>query len=106
MTGTVRALFVTPEKNAKSIALEIVRVESGGFTGDFHAKSANRRQILMLSADVLFDFDLPAGSLYENMVIDGIDVMTLPPDRQLRIADVILEVTAPCEPCIQMDRIR
>ncbi len=106
MQGTVRGLFVTPEKKAKSIALDQVAAGTSGFDGDFHAKFSNGRQILMLSSDVLTEFGLAPGSLYENMVVDGIDVMTLAPHQQLKIGDAVLEVTVICEPCIQMDRIR
>lgn len=106
MRGTVRGLFVTPEKKAKSISLGEVHADPGGFSGDFHAKIANQRQILMLSSDVLTDFDLTPGSLYENMLVEGIDVMSLAPNQQLRVGDAILQVTTPCEPCVQMDRIR
>src|ERR1041385_3177534 len=102
MRGTVHALFITPEKKAKSIALDLVRAGSAGFEGDFHSTAANGRQILMLSNSVLSEFGLAAGSLYENMVVEGIDVMKLEPKQQLHIGDAVLEVTVPCEPCMQM----
>ena len=106
MQGTVRALFVTPEKKAKPVQLEQVRVSSGGFDGDFHATVSTRRQILMLSGSILNEFNLQPGSLYENMIVDGFDVMSLSFGQQLRVGDAVLEVTMPCEPCVQMDRVR
>jgi len=106
MRGTVRALFLKPGKKAAPVAQDVVRVGATGFEGDFHAGTANRRQVLILSKDVLAEFGLEPGSLHENMVVDGIDVMALPAGRQLRVGETILEVTLPCEPCIQMDRIR
>ena len=106
MRGTVRALFVTPEKKGKPVEIGEVQAGRGGFDGDFHARVANRRQILMLSTAVLAEFRLAPGVLRENMVVEGIDVMTLAADQKLRVGDAILEVTGPCEPCIQMDRLR
>jgi MOSC domain-containing protein YiiM len=106
MNASVRALFVCPEKKARAVALTEVRVGLTGFEGDFHGRSANRRQILMLSNDVLCEFGLSPGMLHENMVIDGVDIMSLTPGQNLHIGDAVLEVTVPCEPCVQMDRIR
>ena len=107
MKGTVRALFVVPAKKAAPVPLQEVRAAAAGFEGDFHTRTrANRRQILMVSADVLTAFTLPPGSLFENMVVDGIDVMTLDAGCQLRVGETLLEVTIPCEPCIQMNRVR
>jgi MOSC domain-containing protein YiiM len=106
MRGTVRALFVTPEKKGKPVELEEVQAGRGGFDGDFHARVANRRQILMLSHDVLAEFRLTPGALRENMVVEGIDVMMLAAEQKLRVGGAVLEVTGPCDPCIQMDRLR
>jgi MOSC domain-containing protein YiiM len=47
-----------------------------------------------------------AGLISENVVVDGIDVMTLKEGQQLRIGDAHVVVTLPCEPCIQMERVR
>ena len=106
MNATVRALFVCPEKKARPVAVTEVRVGLAGFEGDFHGRTANRRQILMLSNDVVCEFGLSPGMLHENMVIDGVDIMSLAPGQTLYIGDAVLEVTAPCEPCVQMERIR
>ena len=107
MKGTVRALFVVPEKKAAPVPLPEVRAAAAGFEGDFHTRTpANRRQILMVSSEVLNEFTLSPGSLFENMVVDGIDVMALAAGSQLRVGETLLEVTIPCEPCIQMNRVR
>jgi hypothetical protein len=106
MKSTVRALFVCPEKKARPVALAEARLGPAGFEGDFHKGADSRRQILMLSDEVLREFDLAPGMLSENVVIDGFDVMSLAPGQQLRIGEAVLEVTVPCEPCIQMERIR
>jgi len=106
MQGTVRALFVTPEKKAKPVSLNSVETIDRGFDGDFHAKVANRRQILIMSGSVLDDLRLEPGAVFENVVVDGLDVMSFAEGQQLRMGEALLEVTIPCEPCGMMDRIR
>jgi MOSC domain-containing protein YiiM len=106
MDGTVHALFVVPKKKAPAIGVDEVRVSAKGLEGDFHVGTASRRQVLMLSRHVLEEFALTPGTLSENLVIDGLDVMKLAAGQQLHVGDAVLEVTVECEPCIQMDRIR
>jgi MOSC domain-containing protein YiiM len=106
MEPRVQALFVTRRKKAAPVRLEEVQLSAQGFEGDFHAEMANSRQILMVSGSVLEDLGVTPGSLSENIVIDNLDVMTLEKGRRLSIGDAVLEVTIPCEPCIQMERIR
>jgi MOSC domain-containing protein YiiM len=60
----------------------------------------------MVSENVLREFQLQPGTLFENMVIEGLDVMAFNAGQRLKIADTVLEVTIPCDPCVQMDRIR
>jgi MOSC domain-containing protein YiiM len=52
------------------------------------------------------ELDLEPGAIYENVVIDGLDVMALAEGQQLQLGDVVVSVTIPCDPCIQMDRVR
>ncbi len=106
MEATVHALFVAPAKKAKSIPVSMVMAALTGFEGDHHMSATSRRQILMVSLDVLREFELQPGSLCENVVVDGVDVMALVEGQRVRIGEALLEVTSPCEPCGQMDRIR
>jgi MOSC domain-containing protein YiiM len=106
INGIVCALFVKPQKGAKSASRDSVRVTPSGFDGDHHAGVAKRRQILLVSKSLLEEFDLEPGDMYENAVLDGIDVMALKEGQQLRLGDAVVAVTIPCEPCIQMDRLR
>ena len=106
MHGVVRSLFIQPERKTKALAVSSIPVIATGFDGDFHSRANSPRQILTISGAVLDEFQIPPGAVYENMVIDGMDVMSLHSGQQVRIGDAILEVTIPCEPCIQMDRVR
>jgi MOSC domain-containing protein YiiM len=106
MQGTVRALLVKREKGGDSIPLPEVHAVIGGFAGDYHTKSPKQRQILMVSGSVMDELKLPPGAIYENVVVDGIDVIALAEGQQLRMGEALLSVTIPCEPCIQMERVR
>lgn len=106
MTGTVRSLSVKPGKGMKPIFLDSVQVTAGGFEGDHHSGHSKRRHILLLSGNILDEFHLEPGQVYENAVIDGIDVMSLREGQSLRLGTAVVEVTIPCEPCVQMDRVR
>jgi MOSC domain-containing protein YiiM len=78
----------------------------GGLAGDYHTAESKRRQILMMSGSVIDELNLKPGALYENVVVDGIDVMALSEGQQIQIGSALVSVTIPCEPCIKMDRVR
>jgi MOSC domain-containing protein YiiM len=99
-------LFIKREKGGRSVSLQAVQVIAGGFDGDHHTGLSRRRQILMTSGSVLDELHIEPGAISENVVIDGLDVMTLQHGQQLRIGDAIVSVTIPCDPCFQLDRLR
>ena len=106
MPAVVRGLFVTPEKKARPVAVDAVTTNERGFHGDYHSTLTNGRQILMISQQTLNQLNLEPGSTSENIVVDGMDVMSLSGGQHVRMGEAILEITIPCEPCTQMDRIR
>ena len=106
MNGTIRALMVKAGKGVKSAPRDCVQVMAGGFDGDHHAGVSRRRQILLVSGNVLDRFGLEPGDVHENVVIDGFDVMSLEEGRQLRLGGAVVAVTIPCEPCLHMERVR
>jgi MOSC domain-containing protein YiiM len=106
MLGKVRSLSVKLEKGAKSALRDFVQVTPGGLDGDHHTGHSKRRQILLLSSSLLDELELEPGDLYENVVVDGIDVMSLREGQSLRLGDALVEVTIPCEPCTHMDSVR
>jgi len=87
MQGTVRALFVMPEKKVKPISAKSVETTGNGFGGDYHSASTNRRQVLMISGSVLDDLRLESGTVFENVVIDGLDVMSFTEGQRLRVGE-------------------
>src|SRR5712692_4406645 len=106
MLGRVRSLSVKLEKGTNSVFRESVQITPQGFDGDRHTGNSRRRQILLLSGSLLDEFNLNPGDLHENAVIDGIDVMSLQEGQLLRLGSALVAVTIPCEPCVQMDRLR
>ena len=104
--GIVRSIFIKREKGGKSVSLESVRAVLGGLEGDHHTGFSKRRQILLVSGNVLDGMNLQPGMISENVVIDDVDVMALKEGQQLRLGDALVAVTLECDPCIQMDRIR
>jgi hypothetical protein len=46
------------------------------------------------------------GALIENVTGDGIDVMQFTEEQRLQFGDAVLEVTGPCEVCLQLDLIK
>jgi MOSC domain-containing protein YiiM len=106
MPGTVRALFVKPEKDATPVSVASVEATPTGLDGDYHSRRMARRQILLISGTVLSELDVEPGAVDENVVVDDLDVMSLTEGQQLRLGEALVAVTIPCEPCVRMDRIR
>jgi MOSC domain-containing protein YiiM len=106
MEGTVRALFVQAHKGASPVSLTSVEVQKMGFEGDHHTGSSKRRQVLLMSGSILDELQLSPGLIYENVVVDGFDVMSLAEGQHLQMGNAQFEVTIPCKPCVQMDRVR
>ncbi len=106
MPGTVRALFVKPEKGGTLVRLTSVEATPTGFGGDYHSGRMARRQILLISGHVLNELDVEPGAIDENVVVDDLDVMSLTEGQQLRLGEALVAVTIPCEPCAQTNRIR
>jgi MOSC domain-containing protein YiiM len=104
--ATVRAILIKKQKGGESTSLDSVQAVAGGLIGDHHTGFSKKRQILLLSGSVLDELKLLPGSVHENVVVDGIDVMGLQEGQHLRLGDALVTVTIPCEPCVQMERVR
>jgi MOSC domain-containing protein YiiM len=104
--ATIRAIFIKPQKAGPAVAVSSIQAVQGGLDGDHHTGHTTRRQVLLMSGNVLDELDIKPGTVSENVVVDGLDVMALKQGEQLQFGDALVEVTIPCEPCSQMDRIR
>src|SRR5262249_47397717 len=93
-------------KKTTPLSVASVVAADGGLHGDYHSGMRTRRQILLVSTSVLDEFQLQPGALFENVTIDGLDVMQLNEGQRLNLGDAIVEVTVPSEPCVQMERVQ
>jgi MOSC domain-containing protein YiiM len=77
-----------------------------GVEGCAHARSSNKRQVLLVDYESLDAMQLEPGIIRENITSEGLAVNALPIGQRLRIGDSILEVAAVCTPCDQLEKIR
>lgn len=80
-------------------------VAGKGLEGDRsfgHAK----RQVLLVSSQILDSLDLSPGIIRENVTTKNLDVDDLAVGTILKIGSAEFEITIPCEPCWKMDRVR
>jgi len=78
-----------------------------GIDGDKHAQAASLRQVLVVDKEALDAVGVDPGTIKENLTVEGLQVMALPPGTRLRIgSEATLEITKICEPCFRMDEIR
>src|ERR1700694_3679310 len=82
-------------------------IEGQGLEGDKHAGGAPDRQVLLADKEALDAVNVQPGTIKENLTVEGLNVMELPPGSRLRLgASAVLEITKVCEPCFRMDEIR
>jgi MOSC domain-containing protein YiiM len=98
-TGKILAVCVSQKKGEQKTPQSSVTLKpEHGVIGDAHA-GAWHRQVSLLSkssVDALqakVNIDLTPGIFAENILIDGIDVKSLPVGTNLRIGSALLEVT-------------
>jgi MOSC domain-containing protein YiiM len=122
-TGTVLAVCKKaepgmPKKQTDAIEL----VEDHGVDGDYHAgktvrhrnlvkkdpSKPNHRQVLIVDT-VIFekiktrDINLTPGLMGENILLNGIDLMSLEMGTRLEIGSALLELTDVRKPCYQLN---
>jgi MOSC domain-containing protein YiiM len=82
-------------------------IEGQGLEGDKHAGGAPDRQVLLADKEALDAVNVRPGAIKENLTVEGLNVMELPPGSRLHLgASAVLEITKICEPCFRMDEIR
>ena len=87
--------------------LETARVvEDAGFTGCAHARPSGKGQVLLVDVETLRKMDLQPGSIRENITTEGLPVSALKIGEKVHLGEVELVVSAVCEPCKQLERLR
>jgi MOSC domain-containing protein YiiM len=106
-SGQVVSLQICPAHRAPMQAQNPVRaVENLGLENDRHAMPDGKRQVLLMSEEILKRLDVPIGAVKENITTRGIELMRLKPGTRLQIGSAVFELTKACEPCSRMDEIR
>ncbi len=85
---------------------EVRAVTNDGFEGCAHARSGQKRQVLLVDRETLEAMALRPGMIRENITTDGLNVNSLHIGNLLRVGEARLEVSAVCNPCDQMEAIR
>lgn len=100
-------LFVAVERRKPMKAVQrVLALTDRGFEGCAHARPGGKRQVLLMDAETLREFDLVPGIVRENITTAGLRTSDLKPGQRLKIGGAVLEISVTCEPCFHMDEIR
>ena len=106
--ATVASLQLCEASRAPMATKTQISVKANyGIVGDRHAKENGKRQILILDKEILDRFQLPIGTLRENITVENLRSQQMTAGTRIAIgAEVILELTGDCAPCSRMDEIK
>lgn len=105
--ANVFRLFLAPRHGWPMEELFLAEaVQDVGFAGCVHARLGSKRQVLLMDRETLDALELAAGIIRENITTEGLNVNGLQAGETLRVGEALLEVTVPCTPCGQMEKIR
>jgi len=124
-TGSVVVVCKKAEPGLPKLEVNAIQLlENYGVAGDYHAgefvrhrylakkdpSKPNLRQVLLIDTEILSvlanqDIHLEPGMMGENIVVDGISLMTLPVGTQLEIGEAVLELTEVRNPCYQLNEM-
>lgn len=103
----VAHLFRAPKKRLPMEELESANLlADSGIEGCAHSRPGGRRQVLVVDQETLEAMRLVPGIVRENITTEGINVNGLPVGQRLRVGTAMLEVSAICTPCDQLEKIR
>jgi MOSC domain-containing protein YiiM len=106
VSGTVRSIQTCPGERLPIRKLDRTELLDGGIPGDAHFAPGSARQLLLIESETLSALGVEPGSVKENLTLEGVPLMNLPPGARLEVGGSELEVTKECEPCSRMDEIR
>lgn len=123
--GSVIAVCQKSEPGLPKFSTEAIQlIEDFGVSGDYHAGKLirhrywaakdpthpNHRQVLLVDTSIYADLTargiaLKPGMLGENVVVDGIKVMTLAVGTRLEVGEALLELSEVRNPCKQLNEL-
>lgn len=83
-----------------------VLVADSGIQGCVHARPGGKRQILLVDKETLDAMELAPGVIRENITTQGMNVNGLALGQRLRVGQALLEVSAVCTPCDELEKVR
>jgi MOSC domain-containing protein YiiM len=117
--GRLESIFLRPARGVRAQPVQQVQALEGlGLEGDrkVGGRSGGKRQVTLLQAEhlpvlaaLLRRDAIAAGDLRRNLVVSGLNLLaarSLFADRPLHLrlgAEVVLEISGPCEPCSKME---
>jgi MOSC domain-containing protein YiiM len=105
-TGTIDHLFIKPGHREDMISVETMNVvKQKGIEGDA-SFGRSKRQILIISQEVVDAYGLMPGDLRENITVSQLNLSSIPAEARLSIGNVVLEVTGDCNPCDRLEELR
>jgi len=107
--GKVTTLFISVQGSSKRVEKELFHLDSRGIVEDkYHDTNINRS--VLLTSEASYDLanrnniQMPFGSLGENILMDYNPYHLMPGD-QLRIGEVVLEISQNCTMCDHLSKI-
>jgi MOSC domain-containing protein YiiM len=105
--AAVAHLYSAPKKGLPMAEMDAVDVVlDKGFRTCAHGRSGSKRQVLLVDQETLDAMDLAPGIIRENITTTGLNVNGLAIGERLRVGPVLLEVSAVCTPCDQLEFVR
>ena len=123
--GSVIAVCKKAQPGLPKLEVAAIKLlENYGVAGDYHAgefvrhrylakkdpTKPNLRQVLLIDTTILAelasqDIDLEPGMMGENIIVDGISVMSLAIGTRVEVGEALLEITEVRNPCYQLNEM-
>lgn len=108
--GRVEWIGLRPARDVDMVECDsAIAIAGAGLEGDRYGGGSGKRGVTLIQAEHLpviaalaARADAPPALLRRNLVVSGIPLLALKGLR-LRIGEVLLEGTAPCDPCSRME---
>jgi MOSC domain-containing protein YiiM len=105
--ATVAHLFRAAKHRLPMVEVkEAEAITAFGLVGCVHGKKNGQRQVLLVDVETLDAMGLQPGLIRENVTTQGLNVNGLVIGELLRIGEVLLQVSAVCTPCDQLELVR
>jgi MOSC domain-containing protein YiiM len=107
MPAVVTALHLSHASRAPLTRVERAEaIADRGIDGDRHARTGNRRSVLLMQHEVLDELGLAPGDVREQVTVRGLDLNGLAEGARLRVGGAVFTVGRLCDPCERMEELR